>query len=52
MAGDPSNPLVAPAYDPVDRNWLLYSIRIPWIRERAERIARAAAALIAERSRK
>jgi hypothetical protein len=52
MAGEPSNPLVAPAYDPVDRNWLLYSIRIPWIRERAERIAKAAAALIAERSRK
>ena len=39
MAGEPSNPLVNPTLDPADLSWLLYSIRVPWIGERADRIA-------------
>jgi hypothetical protein len=46
MAGEPSNPLVSPTYDPVDRNWLLFSIRVPWVRERARRLQDAAARLL------
>jgi hypothetical protein len=46
MAGEPSNPLVSPTYDPVDRNWLLFSIRVPWMRERARRMQDAAARLL------
>ena len=46
MAGEPSNPLVAPTYDPVDRNWLLFSIRVPWVRERARRMQEAATRLL------
>ena len=49
MAGEPANPLVAPALDPLDRNWLVYSIRVPWIRERAERLQTAAARLLRAR---
>ncbi len=51
LAGEPSNPLVAPAYDPLDRSWLIFSIRVPWIRERAARVERAAARLLAMRRR-
>jgi hypothetical protein len=47
MAGEPANPLVNPSYDPVDRNWLIFSIRIPWIRERAARMEKAASRLLA-----
>ena len=47
MAGEPANPLVNPSYDPVDRNWLIFSIRIPWIRERAVRMEKAASRLLA-----
>lgn len=47
MAGEPANPLVNPAYDPVDRNWLIFSIRVPWIRERAIRMEKAASRLLA-----
>jgi hypothetical protein len=46
MSGEPSNPLVNPALDPADRMWLIFSIRIPWIRERAERLQAAAARLM------
>lgn len=46
MAGEPSNPLVAPTYDPLDRNWLLFSIRVPWVRERARRMQDAATRLL------
>ena len=41
MSGEPSNPLVSPTLDPLDRNWLIYTIRIPWIRERAARVQAA-----------
>ncbi len=51
MAGEPSNPLVSPASDPLDRSWLLFSIRVPWIRERAVRMRQATEALIAERAK-
>jgi hypothetical protein len=51
LAGEPSNPLVAPAYDPLDRAWLIFSIRVPWLRERAARMERAAARLLAMRRR-
>jgi hypothetical protein len=47
MAGEPANPLVNPSYDPVDRNWLIFSIRVPWIRERAVRMEKAASGLLA-----
>jgi hypothetical protein len=47
MAGEPANPLVNPSYDPVDRNWLIFSIRVPWIRERAVRMEKAASRLLA-----
>jgi hypothetical protein len=47
MAGEPANPLVNPSYDPVDRNWLIFSIRVPWIRERAARMEKAASRLLA-----
>jgi hypothetical protein len=47
MAGEPANPLVNPTYDPVDRNWLIFSIRVPWIRERASRMEKAASRLLA-----
>ncbi len=46
MAGEPSNPLVSPTYDPADHNWLIFSIRVPWIRERAERLQAAATQLM------
>jgi hypothetical protein len=46
MAGEPSNPLVSPASDPDDLRWLIFSIRVPWIRERAERLQAAAAKLM------
>jgi len=46
MSGEPSNPLVNPALDPADRMWLIFSIRIPWIRDRAERLQAAAARLM------
>jgi hypothetical protein len=47
MAGEPANPLVNPTHDPVDRNWLIFSIRVPWIRERAVRMEKAASRLLA-----
>ena len=46
MAGEPSNPLVARRIDPVDRNWLMFSIRVPWVRERARRMQEAATRLL------
>jgi hypothetical protein len=46
MSGEPSNPLVNPTLDPSDRIWLIFSIRIPWIRDRAERLREAASRLI------
>lgn len=46
MSGEPSNPLVSPTLDPIDRTWLIFSIRIPWIRERAERLQAAASRLM------
>ncbi|HEY6434099.1 MAG TPA: N,N-dimethylformamidase beta subunit family domain-containing protein [Acetobacteraceae bacterium] len=49
MAGEPSNPLVSPTHDPADLNWLIFSIRVPWIRERAERLQAAAAKLMGRR---
>ena len=52
MAGEPSNPLVSPTYDPLDRNWLLFSIRVPWVQERAERMRDAAARLLELRKRR
>ena len=51
MSGEPSNPLVNPTLDPLDRNWLIYSIRIPWIRERAARLQAAADRLMQLKSR-
>ena len=51
MAGEPANPLVNPSYDPVDRNWLIFSIRVPWIRERAARMEKAASRLLALKRR-
>jgi hypothetical protein len=47
MAGEPANPLVYPASDPLDRSWLIFSIRVPWIRERAIRMEKAASRLLA-----
>jgi hypothetical protein len=41
MSGEPSNPLVNATLDPLDRDWLIYTIRIPWIRERAARLQAA-----------
>jgi hypothetical protein len=46
MAGEPANPLVNPSYDPLDRAGLIFTIRVPWIRERAERLEAAAARLM------
>ena len=46
LAGEPANPLVNPSFDPLDRGWLIFSIRVPWIRERAERLQAAAARLM------
>lgn len=46
LAGEPANPLVNPSFDPLDRGWLIFSIRVPLIRERAERLQAAAARLM------
>jgi hypothetical protein len=48
LAGEPSNPLVSASHDSLDRSWLLYTIRVPWIRDRAERMHAAATKLIEE----
>lgn len=48
MPGEPSNPLVHPTSDPFERIWLLYSagsIRLPWLQERALRLADVVARL-------
>lgn len=42
MPGEPSNPLVQPTADPSTRTWMLYSIRLPWLEERAARLAAVA----------
>jgi hypothetical protein len=42
MPGEPSNPLVHPTAEPVSRTWMLYStgsVRLPWLEERAARLA-------------
>jgi hypothetical protein len=39
---DPNNALAGPLHDPLDLEPMLYSNRIPWIKERAQRIARGA----------
>ncbi len=51
MAGEPSNPLVAPTLDPQDRLWLLYRVRLPWIRDRATRVHDAAKRWLAQDQR-
>ena len=51
MSGEPSNPLVSPTLDPLDRNWLIYTIRIPWIRERAARVQAASDRLMQLKAR-
>ena len=49
VPGEPSNPLVSPASDPQDRSWLLFTIRVPWLEQRAERVRQAAERLQALR---
>ena len=42
MPGEPSNPLVHPTAEPASRTWMLYStgsVRLPWLEERAARLA-------------
>jgi hypothetical protein len=42
MPGEPSNPLVHPTAEAVSRTWMLYStgsVRLPWLEERAARLA-------------
>ena len=42
MPGEPSNPLVHPTAEPASRTWMLQSttgVRLPWIGERASRLA-------------
>jgi hypothetical protein len=44
MPGEPSNPLVHPTAEPASRTWILQStrgVRLPWIEERATRLAEA-----------
>jgi hypothetical protein len=44
MPGEPSNPLVHPTAEPASRTWMLYSptgVRLPWLEERATRLAEA-----------
>jgi hypothetical protein len=48
---DPNNSLASPARDPLDHVPMLYSNRLPWIRERAEKIALHAAQVQQIRSR-
>jgi hypothetical protein len=38
LPGQPANSLAHPTADPLGRTWLLYSLRLPWIRERAEEL--------------
>ncbi len=48
MPGEPSNPLVHPTVDPLERIWLLYSVgsvRLPWLQERASRLVEVVAKL-------
>jgi hypothetical protein len=42
MPGEPSNPLVQPTADPSARIWMLYRVRLPWLEERATRLAEVA----------
>lgn len=49
MPGEPSNPLVNPTTDPAERMRLVYSIRIPWVRDRAARVEAAAVRLMTSR---
>ena len=42
MPGEPSTPLVHPTAEPVSRTWMLYStgsVRLPWLEDRAARLA-------------
>ncbi len=42
MPGEPSNPLVHPTAEPTSRTWMLYStgsVRLPWLEDRAARLA-------------
>jgi N,N-dimethylformamidase beta subunit-like, C-terminal len=42
MPGEPSNPLVHPTAEAASRTWMLYStgsVRLPWLEERATRLA-------------
>jgi hypothetical protein len=47
MPSEPSSPLVVPSDDPLDRIGDVIAVRLPWLRERALRLERATAELMA-----
>jgi hypothetical protein len=47
MPSEPSSPLVVPSDDPLDRIGDVIAVRLPWLRERAQRLERATAELMA-----
>ena len=47
MPSEPSSPLVVPTADPLDRIGDVIAVRLPWLRERAQRLERVTAELMA-----
>ena len=47
MPSEPSSPLVVPTADPLDRIDDVIAVRLPWLRERAQRLERVTAELMA-----
>ena len=46
MPSEPSSPLVVPTADPLDQIGDVIAVRLPWLRERAQRLERATAELM------
>ena len=47
MPSEPSSPFVVPSDDPIDRIGDVIAVRLPWLRERAQRLERATTELMA-----
>jgi hypothetical protein len=47
MPSEPSSPLVVPSDDPLDRIGDVIAVRLPWLNERARRLAAVTAELMA-----
>ena len=47
MPSEPSSPMVVPTDDPLDRIGDVIAVRLPWLRERAQRLERVTAELMA-----